>query len=52
MAEIKGEDPNDEVVREQGDPAKNADFAKLVNLPEGSNKEPPAKVSYKITRTG
>jgi hypothetical protein len=44
------EDPNAEYDRQHGDPAKNADHAKLVDLGEGSNKPAPAPVPFKITR--
>ena len=45
------EDPNAEYDRAHGDPAKNADQAKLANLAEGSNKAPPAAVPFKITQS-
>jgi len=48
--DVKGEDPNEEIVRQQGDPAKDTDFAKLANIQPGSNNEPPAPVPFKITR--
>jgi len=37
---------------QHGDPAKNADFAKLVDLGEGQNKPAPHEVPFKITNQG
>lgn len=51
MAENTDKDPNEDIIREFGDPSK-ADNARLVNLTEAANKGYDEPLPFKITNTG